>query len=148
MSPFKFLRCYFLYLYYWLTIKPAEKENRKPSRFSGFCIVMGAFLIVFMGVWTFASSMFPETTSAFYNWLVDVFGKTETHKGTVSIGFFLFMMPLTTLICYLVCCFRIPFEEIPERLQRHSFLSEFSWYKVLAPYFLPLPAYLIYLLFA
>jgi len=148
MNLFTFLRSYILYLYYWHTIKPVGGDNKKPSRFSGFCIVSGLFLIGLMGIWVMIYNMFPEHTSSFYDWLAKIFGRTETHKGTINVGFFLLMTLLTTLSSYLVCCFRIPFEKIPERLQNYHFLSEFSRYKVLAPFFLPLLVFFISVLFS
>ena len=141
-----FVRSYFLYLYYWFSIKRAEKENDEPAKFSGFCVVLGIFVIGVLGLWWGISALFPESTSELYKILNEAFGRMETHKGEVSVGLFLLLMPISVIFCYFICCVGISFEKIPARLKKHEFLGEFAWWKLLTPYFMPLLILLIYML--
>ncbi|MFQ3248302.1 MAG: hypothetical protein ACI9O6_000104 [Glaciecola sp.] len=144
---FSFMRSYMLYVFYWICIKEAERENRKPSSASGFGAVVVVFSYIPFGIYVFLLNLFPEKTSYVYGYLRNLFGIFSSHKGEVSVGMLLAILPISIALCYIVCCYRISFEDIPKRLERYQVLSEFSWFKVLIPYFIPGVFFLIYLLF-
>ena len=140
-----FIRSYFLYIYYWFIIKDTGK-NGSLSRLSGFMPVSGIFVMIVIGIYGLALVFFPEPAFSFYDALLDITGKADTHKGTVNVGLAILFTTLAMLMCYFVCCYRMPFEEIPLRLKRYKFLSEYSWWKLLIPYVSPLFFYLLYLI--
>jgi hypothetical protein len=144
---FSFMRSYMLYVFYWICVKESERENRKPSSASGFGAVVVVFCYINLGIYVLLLNLFPEKTSYVYDYLENVFGRVSSHKGEFSVGMLLIILPISIVLCYIVCCYRISFEDIPKRLERYQVLSEFSWFKVLIPYFMPGVVFLIYWLF-
>lgn len=142
---FLFIRSYFIYIYYWFIIKD-KRKNGSLSHSAGFIPVAGIFVLLIIGMYGVALVLFPEPAFAFYYALVEMTGRANTHKGTVNIGLLLLCTTLSLVLCYFVCCYRMPFEKIPTVLKRYKFLSEFSWWKLSIPYVSPLLIYLIYLI--
>ncbi|WP_143873545.1 hypothetical protein [Catenovulum sediminis] len=101
--------------------------------------VMGIFVVSFLHIslqllliYDLYSYFFPTTATAFYEYLLHILGKIKTHKGIVNSGFVLLTLILSLVIAYGLCCFRVPKSSIPERLNKHSFLRNHSYWKEFA----------------
>lgn len=141
---FSFLRSYFLYLYYWFSKKKAEKDGSGSGRLYGFFCVVFLFMFILGGIIAISLAVYPEQTQQLLEGLSEGLGRAKTHKGTVGVLPFLITLLFSTLSSYFVCCFRISYEEIPERLRLSVFLNSFSWIKVLTPYIFSLIVLIAY----
>ncbi len=129
-----FLRNYYLYLFYSDALKSTKisEKNKDVKAESGFGFVWLNFVFQFMVVFI-ATTMYFDVLDSAYDFFLNIWGRTETHKGTVNVAFVIFLSTVSAFATYLVCCFRINAETAVARLAKTSFFDSPSYLKIYAP---------------
>ncbi len=131
---FSFIRCYFLYIYYWFTIKHAKQHGEEGSRSAGFGGPVLIFILLGVVPFMWFGRFYPNESDEFYVYFLEIGGRLKTHKGYVNVAMLSVHLIIAILFSYLLCCYKIKFSSIPERLEQYSFLRQFSWWKLCLPY--------------
>jgi hypothetical protein len=128
-----------LYLFYWGSL--GSRKNGIPSNsknikaLSGFGFVWLNFVFQFMVVFI-ATTMYFDVLDSAYDFFLNIWGRTETHKGTVNVAFLISLSIASACATYLVCCFRINAETAVVRLAKTNFFNSPSYWKIYAPFVL------------
>ena len=129
-----FIRSYYLYIYYWFAVKCNKGKGKEgASQPIGFVyMALFYFPMHLLAILWIAEYLDSASVSLFYDVLR---GSTvvETYKGTINGGLWILFMVLSVALWYFICRYRIPFNEIPSRLNRYEYLRGFSWWKMFLP---------------
>jgi hypothetical protein len=114
----KFIRCCYLCAYYTIS---TQNKDKKPNKFDGFIYLAALNIVPIAVIFIFISKndlfYFNEIYAKYQIPLFDV------PRGTVSTGA-IFFLSISAIFTYLVCCFKVPFDSIPERLREYDFFNE------------------------
>ncbi len=131
-----FIRNYYIYLYYWFSVKNGDNDRAKPIYSIGFATIAFAIfpsqLIALLVVVQYFDN---ESIDVFYNYLRQG-TVVESRKGTVNGGLWILFTCISVMLTYLTCCFNVTNEHISSRLNAHKFFSNFSWWKLCFPLFI------------
>jgi len=131
----KFVRSYYLYIFYWFA-EINKSKSGAPSKFIGFMMIsLFAIPIKLMSIMMMFWPFFETPFSEIIEWLNNL-TFFSYYKGDVT-GLSILFWIAGILVGYLICFKNIRFEQIPERLAAHHFLSTFSQVKLVLMLALP-----------
>ena len=125
-----FIRTYYIFIYYKIAVVNKNK-NGKPDTLQAY-IGMSMFInamplfLLFVVLERNDVFFFPELYE-----LIKI-PLWEVHRGTIT-GGVLLIGGISSLITYLICCFRVPFEKISIRLSKYEFFHDEAGWKAVTP---------------
>ena len=77
--------------------------------------------------------MYFDVLENAYDFFLNIWGRAETHKGTVNVAFAIFLSVTAAFATYIVCCFRINAADAITKLTKTNFFNSPSYWKIYAP---------------
>ena len=115
---FNFIRCYYLYLYYW--------SNRNRNTTGSISFIAGHFVFKIIVL------MESPWGDGIYN-LINI-NDVRVDMGRITLSYaFVIIMSTSYILAYFMVKFRTTFDDVPDKLKQYNFFSGYSTIKFLAP---------------